>query len=197
VDSEFAANVRRPRAAAVIAAPRPPAAAAALLAAPPAPAAALAKPGGRPPANPAALPGGGGGGGGGGGPKRAPRRALAAAEAALVPTIDPEVRAAFDLQNRMRAAHGAPPLAWDVTLANEATAFLGGCPLNGSGWPGRGENMAWGYPTFSDAAKAWYAQVRPAARRCFSWSALPFGAAGRRWGRVLEAGLALGEGRPP
>jgi hypothetical protein len=79
----------------------------------------------------------------------------------VVNLMDPEVKAAFDLQNEMRAAHGAPALAWDASLANDAMSWLAGCPMTKSkAWKDRGENMAWGYPEFKDGIKAWYSEVR-------------------------------------
>ena len=95
-----------------------------------------------------------------------------AAAAAVAPSStaatadDAEVAAAFDLQNALRAAHGAPPLAWDAALAADAASFIAGCPMAHSRrWGDRGENLAWGFASFADGVRAWYAEVRRLADR--------------------------------
>ncbi|KIY97556.1 Protein PRY1 [Monoraphidium neglectum] len=89
------------------------------------------------------------------------RTTLPPTAAVVVNLMDPEVKAAFDLQNEMRAAHGAPALAWDASLANDAMSWLAGCPMTKSkAWKDRGENMAWGYPEFKDGIKAWYSEIK-------------------------------------
>lgn len=87
------------------------------------------------------------------------------AAARMLALPDGGVAAGFALQNELRARHGAPPLAWDAGLAADAAGYIAGCPMSHSRqWADRGENLAWGFPTFADAVTAWYAEVRPAWR---------------------------------
>lgn len=57
-----------------------------------------------------------------------------------------------------RAKHSAPALSWDPKLAAAAQAWVHSCPSGLSDNP-YGENMAWGYDSFQEAAGAWYAEV--------------------------------------
>lgn len=57
-----------------------------------------------------------------------------------------------------RAKHNAPALSWDPKLAAVAQSWADSCPAGLSDHP-YGENMAWGYKSFIDAAEAWYSEV--------------------------------------
>jgi uncharacterized protein YkwD len=103
-----------------------------------------------------------------------PAAAAAAAPPGPPKGTDPEIKAAFELQNKLRARHGVPPLAWDAGLAADGARYAAGCPMDHSTeWSGRGENLAWMFPKFTDAVKAWYDEastaVVPTARREPGW----------------------------
>jgi uncharacterized protein YkwD len=49
-------------------------------------------------------------------------------------------------------------MSWDSTVAASAASFTSGCP-NGHSGGSYGENMAWGYPDFPAAVKAWYDEI--------------------------------------
>lgn len=59
------------------------------------------------------------------------------------------------LHNQMRAAHQAPPLVWNNTLANYAAQYASQCRFKHSHGP-YGENLATGYRNVHNAVVAWY-----------------------------------------
>ena len=76
-------------------------------------------------------------------------------------TETPEQHAAqmnlLSVHNRLRAAHHAPNLTWDKTLAHYAARHASKCKFRHSSSP-YGENLAAGYSSASAAVNAWYAE---------------------------------------
>eukprot|EP00775_Hariotina_reticulata_P009864 gene9864-10022_t len=65
----------------------------------------------------------------------------------------------LSLHNSYRKVHQVPALVWDSKLAASAKAWAGTCRFAVSGTPGVGENLGFGYRSFTDTVKAWYQQV--------------------------------------
>jgi len=59
--------------------------------------------------------------------------------------------------NQLRQLHGAPKLQWDAELAGYAAKHAARCQFKHSDYP-YGENLAIGYPSASEAIKAWYGE---------------------------------------
>ncbi|WIA37933.1 hypothetical protein OEZ86_001310 [Tetradesmus obliquus] len=87
-------------------------------------------------------------------------RSSAPQQHAAAAVLSPELQAAVDRQNSLRAKHGAPALQWDDAIASTAQSWAAGCPNGHSGTRGVGENMAWGYASLADAVQAWYDEVK-------------------------------------
>ncbi|KAF6253115.1 CAP domain-containing protein [Scenedesmus sp. NREL 46B-D3] len=79
---------------------------------------------------------------------------------ATAAVLSPELQAAVDRHNSLRAKHGAPALQWDTAIAVTAQSWAAGCPNGHSGQRGVGENMAWGYASLADAVQAWFDEVK-------------------------------------
>jgi uncharacterized protein YkwD len=120
--------------------------------------------------------------------------AAAPAAAAVLPKgTDPEIAAAFELQNRLRARHGVAPLAWDAGLAASGAKYVAGCPMDHSSeWSDRGESLAWMFPKFVDAVKAWYDEVRARGTRAGAALALWLGQPLAETKRAGAGALLLG-----
>jgi len=88
---------------------------------------------------------------------------------------DRDLAAGFALANRLRAAHGVAPLAWDPALAAAAKKRAAACPRTrarafggpsaaspgaaaAGGELGPGETLAWDSPTLGSAFRAWYGE---------------------------------------
>jgi len=70
----------------------------------------------------------------------------------------PVVTEVLTVSNALRAKHGAPPLAWSPAVAKAAQAFIDTCPTGHSGNSAYGENLGFGYATWTDVVNAWYAE---------------------------------------
>lgn len=63
------------------------------------------------------------------------------------------------ITNKLRAKHHSPALKWDKKLASYAQKWSNKCEFAHSGGP-YGENLALGYPNWSDVINGWYSEVK-------------------------------------
>jgi len=74
-----------------------------------------------------------------------------------------DIKAALDHHNELRARHGAPPLKWKESLAQDAQKAANQCvekgTLHHSNHAGAGQNGAMGYGSFQGAIDGWYSEI--------------------------------------